>query len=558
MAPPKGGDKRFCAAAAGLGTLTVVVLLAVSGWPAALLGGAGLAGFAALCVAWRRATERRLAAMAMDLTRFQRFFEGTPNGIALLDGERRVAAANAAFRSLLSASAPLGRPIGDFAEPGQRAALEDRLAAASEGAVAVLDIRVAGHPDRAISIRCAPLDGDMPGALMLHLSDATERRRLEQQFAQSQKMQAVGQLAGGIAHDFNNLLTAMIGFCDLLLQRYGPGDQSFADIMQIKQNANRGARLVRQLLAFSRQQTLQSRVLVLTDVLAELSDLLRRLLGESIALEMVHGRDLGVVWADQGQIEQVIINLAVNARDAMPQGGRLAIATANHRQPQPEMRQGAMLPAGDYVRVTVTDTGTGIRPEHLEHLFEPFFTTKEVGSGTGLGLATVYGIVKQTGGFVFVDSAGPGQGARFDIFLPRYTGAAAEPAGGEGEGAADLTGGGSILLVEDEDAVRLFCARALRGKGYIVTETRNGEAALALLAQERFDLLVTDMVMPAVDGATVIRAARDRMPDLPVICISGYTQDSVAKEVEAMPDLHFLAKPFSLQQLAAKVKEAMG
>src|SRR5208282_4633472 len=257
---------------------------------------------------------------------------------------------------------------------------------------------------------------DSGGGLILHFIDVTEQKNLEIQFAQSQKMQAVGQLAGGVAHDFNNLLTAMIGFCDLLLLRSRPGDPAFADIMQIKQNANRAANLVRQLLAFSRQQSLQPRVLDVTDVLVELSHLLRRLIGENIELDFTHGRDLGLVKVDQGQLEQVVINLAVNARDAMPNGGRLTIRTANVRRAQ-ELRRGhELMPAGDYVLIEVRDTGIGIAPDILAWIFEPFFSTKEVGSGTGLGLSTVYGIVKQTDGFVFVDS-NPGAGTAFEIYL---------------------------------------------------------------------------------------------------------------------------------------------
>src|SRR5437763_360736 len=234
----------------------------------------------------------------------------------------------------------------------------------------------------------------------LHFIDVTEQKSLEIQFAQSQKIQAVGQLAGGVAHDFNNLLTAMIGFCDLLLLRFQPGDPSFGDIMQIQQNANRAANLVRQLLAFSRQQTLQPRIIDITDVLVELSHLLRRLIGENIELKVVHGRDLGLAKVDQGQLEQVIINLAVNARDAMQGGGTLTIRTANLSQANTVRRGHEVMPAGDYVQIEVADTGTGIAKEHLARIFEPFFSTKEGGSGPALGLSTVYGIVKQTGGLI--------------------------------------------------------------------------------------------------------------------------------------------------------------
>jgi two-component system, cell cycle sensor histidine kinase and response regulator CckA len=314
-------------------------------------------------------------------------------------------------------------------------------------------------------------------------------------------MQAVGQLAGGVAHDFNNLLTAMIGFCDLLLLRFEPGDPSFADIMQIQQNANRAANLVRQLLAFSRQQTLQPRVLNITDVLVDLSHLLRRLIGENIELKVVHGRDLGVVKVDQGQLEQVIINLAVNARDAMPAGGTLTIRTANLRSTQDQRRGHEVIPAGDYVLIGVEDTGVGIPADNLARIFDPFFSTKELGSGTGLGLSTVYGIVKQTGGFVFVDS-NPGRGAVFEIYLPRCepmdASISASLDGSEPSTSKDLTGYGTVLLVEDEDPVRKFGARALRNKGYKVIEAESGEAALELIrnAAEKIDLLITDVVMP--------------------------------------------------------------
>jgi two-component system cell cycle sensor histidine kinase/response regulator CckA len=356
----------------------------------------------------------------------------------------------------------------------------------------------------------------------------------------------------------------MIGFCDLLLLRHKPGDQSFSDIMQIKQNANRAANLVRQLLAFSRQQTLQPRILNITDVLAELSNLLRRLIGENIELKMTHGRDLGLIKVDQGQLEQVIINLAVNARDAMSGGGRLTIQTSNVSTDEPTRREHEEMPPGEYVAIEVLDTGTGIPKENLVRIFEPFFSTKEVGSGTGLGLSTVYGIVRQTGGFIFVDSV-PGEGAKFTIYLPRHQAAktAAVTAEAESEArersAGDLTGTGTILLVEDEDAVRVFSARALRNKGYQVLEARSGEAALSVLNTEsnRIDLLVSDVVMPHMDGPTLIRHVRDKRPDMKVIFISGYTEDKFRDQIDAGEHIHFLPKPFSLKQLAGKVKEVL-
>jgi two-component system cell cycle sensor histidine kinase/response regulator CckA len=324
---------------------------------------------------------------------------------------------------------------------------------------------------------------------------------------------------------------------------------------------------VRQLLAFSRQQTLQPRVLNVADALAELSHLLRRLIGENIELKMVHGRDLGLVRVDQGQLEQVIINLAVNARDAMLQGGAVTIRTSNYTSTAPMRRGAEVMPPGDYVRIEVADAGTGIAPEIIDRIFEPFFSTKEVGAGTGLGLSTVYGIVRQTGGFVFVESR-PGEGALFSIYLPVHAAAgaagemirreAAEAAEAQGSGR-DLTGIGTILLVEDEDAVRLFGARALRNKGYIVIEAPSGEAALEAIASHTtpIDLLITDVVMPRMDGPTLIRKVREQWPQMKVVFISGYAEDAFRKRLDETADIHFLPKPFSLKQLAGKVKEVM-
>jgi two-component system, cell cycle sensor histidine kinase and response regulator CckA len=400
---------------------------------------------------------------------------------------------------------------------------------------------------------------------MLHFIDVTEQKNLEVQFAQSQKMQAVGQLAGGVAHDFNNLLTAMIGFCDLLLMRFRPGDPSFADIMQIKQNANRAANLVRQLLAFSRQQTLQPRIIDITDVLVELSHLLRRLIGENIELKVIHGRDLGLAKVDQGQLEQVIINLAVNARDAMTGGGTLTIRTGNVTQAVAMRRGHEVMPAGNYVLIEVADTGVGIPRENLVRIFEPFFSTKEIGSGTGLGLSTVYGIVKQTGGFIAVDSE-PGRGAAFQIYLPRHQmgdsalGARAEAVEAPDPPASrDLTGIGTVMLVEDEDPVRIFGARALRNKGYKVLEAKSGEGALEMIRDggEKIDLLITDVVMPRMDGPALVREVREIDPGMKVIFISGYTEDAFRQRLDSDSEIHFLPKPFSLKQLAGKVKEVI-
>ena len=501
--------------------------------------------------------------------RFQRFFDDAPLGIALLGSNGRLTECNRAMAAMLGVAVTdmIGRRLDDILSPDSRAVVAERLAQVAKGndMREPLEVKLRGDRDATASLyarRFGSGAGD-PAGLVLHVIDLTDQKNLEQQFAQSQKMQAVGQLAGGIAHDFNNLLTAMIGFCDLLLLRHKPGDPSFGDIMQIRQNGNRAANLVRQLLAFSRQQTLQPRLLDITDVIAELSHLLRRLIGENIQLNIVHGRDLGLVKVDQGQLEQVLINLAVNARDAMKLGGgKLTIRTFDFENPTPIRRGAEEMPAGKWVAVEVSDTGMGIPKENLSRIFEPFFSTKEVGSGTGLGLSTVYGIVRQTGGFVTVDSA-PGAGATFTIYLPYHAAVGAAeakaPEAAAQTPASDLTGSAKILLVEDEDAVRMFSSRALRNKGYTVLEASSGEAALEVLDKEggNVDLVVTDVVMPEMDGPTLARRIGERQPNLKVIFISGYTEDKFKHQLDIDAEIHFLAKPFTLKQLAGKVKDVL-
>jgi two-component system cell cycle sensor histidine kinase/response regulator CckA len=393
----------------------------------------------------------------------------------------------------------------------------------------------------------------------LYFVDISEHKKLSLQLSQSQKMQAIGQLAGGIAHDFNNLLTAMIGYCDLLLLRHSPSDLSFNDIMQIKQNANRAANLVRQLLAFSRQQTLQPKVIDVTENLAELSILLQRLIGPAIALRVIHARDLWLVKVDQGQLEQVIINLAVNARDAMPEGGKLNITTSNNTVQKPIGLGTETVPVGEYVVIKVSDTGMGIAPENLTRVFDPFFSTKAIGAGTGLGLSTVYGIVNQTGGYVSVESQLK-KGTTFTIYLPKYADAEAFKSAEVVENTAmmaDLSGTANILLVEDEDSVRLFSARALKDKGYVVYDVSNGPDALKIIDEKPIDLVITDVVMAPMDGPTLAKHILEKHPRVKIIFISGYAEDSFRSQIKENTNAHFLSKPFNLKDLARKVKDVL-
>ena len=508
------------------------------------------------------------------------FIESAPISILRLDAKGGIVEANQCFRRMMHDSLPVDRPLTleEFIEPQERALFHDMFAKLlTDKTTEPLSLTLrppVGEPVVAFTYMTLVHPGaGHPDVVYLHMIDQTEQKNLEHRFAHSQKMQAVGQLAGGVAHDFNNLLTAMIGFCDLLLMRHQAGDPSFADIMQIKQNANRAANLVRQLLAFSRRQTLQPKTIDLTELLAELSNLIRRLIGENIQMKMMHGRDLGMVKADQGQLEQVIINLAVNARDAMKEGGTLTIRSSNITIDSPESlprdliapTEDEIIAPGDYVLVEVIDTGTGMSPEIVKNIFEPFFSTKEIGSGTGLGLSTCYGIIKQTGGYIFVRTA-MGEGTSFQLYFKRYEADAAEVAvveTHEEKGNADLTGRATVLLVEDETPVRIFAARALRNKGYEVLEADSGENALEVFAEHTgaIDIIISDVMMPGINGPKMIEALlsghADRMKDTKVVFISGYAEDAFVDTYGQDRTFNFLPKPFTLKQLASKVKEVL-
>jgi len=486
----------------------------------------------------------------------QDVFHSLPVPLLRFDAEGSLTAANAEARIILGLdSAPvgtlpephllfvdLGRPVRDW--------LADVVAGRLPEGAEVVGLQ-AGDGDRFVQIT---LRRDAQGGGLAVLQDATALKRLEAQFVQSQKMQAIGQLAGGVAHDFNNLLTAISGHCDLLLLRHRADDLDHADLIQIRQNANRAAALVSQLLAFSRKQTLKPERIDLQDTLSDLTHLLNRLLGEKVGLEVIHSREPAAIRADRRQLEQVIMNLVVNARDAMPDGGLVQVETAVRVLLQDMPRDRAVVPAGRYAVIRVIDSGIGIPPERIGKIFEPFYTTKRTGEGTGLGLSTVYGIVKQSGGYVFVQSE-PGQGTEFDLWFPLAGDLpAAQPAVAARRQARATEG--VVLLVEDEAPVRTFAARALRLRGHSVIEAASAEEALGILADVglQVDVFVTDVVMPGMDGPAWVAQALQSRPLVRTVFISGYAEESLSETQARIPRSVFLPKPFSLTELAETVQ----
>lgn len=529
----------------------------------------GVPGATRTIVLNRFEMETEDADLADGGAQFSRFFNSAPIAIAVLNGGGDIVRANAAFVRLFKAgkAGMEAAVLVDLIAESDREKLENAIREARDGQseIAPVDVALDGKLEASARLFLSavePVTGGEPAnqeVAVIYAIDTTQQRALEQQFAQGQKMQAIGQLAGGIAHDFNNMLTAIIGFSDLMLQNHGPSDPSFQDIMNIKNNANRAAGLVRQLLAFSRRQTLRPTVIDLRDIIEDLSILLERLLGENVRLDVRHGRDLWAVKADLNQLEQVIINLSVNARDAMPDGGDLVIETYNLAPGEcdPQMMKG-LVPA-EYVVIKVTDTGTGMPPEVMEKIFEPFFSTKGVGEGTGLGLATVYGIIKQTGGYIYPVSE-VGQGTCFNILLPRHmVEERDQPEVVAVEAPRDLSGSANILLVEDEEAVRAFSTRALRARGYTVHEASSGTHALEVMDEVggEIDLVVSDVVMPEMDGPTLLSELRKVHPNLKIIFVSGYAEEAFEKHLAAGEKFTFLPKPFSLKELVTKVKEVL-
>lgn len=491
-----------------------------------------------------------------------------PLGLAMADRDGLFLFANPAFMRAAGKDGELPPPYpSDLVVQEDKGALADAVRRFAQGPARSGDVavRLSTQAEEPVTLSLAGVRGLGDAAVLLGLTDTSEELRLKRQIAQATKMQAVGQLAGGVAHDFNNVLTAILGICDLMLLRHTPGDSDYDDIQQIRANSNRAASLTRQLLAFSRQQTLRPEVLQLPDVVSEISQMLKRLIGEKIRLEVTHDRNLGRVRADPSQLEQVIVNLAVNARDAMQAkgDGRGLLRLATKRVTADDIRamRSEIVPVGDYTVLVVSDTGTGIPPDKMGKIFEPFFTTKEQGRGTGLGLSTVYGIVKQSGGFIFADSV-PGEGTDFSVYLPVYheTAEAREQRERAKKPVApqlEWAGGGRVLLVEDEDPVRAVAERALSRQGYDVVTAADGEDGLEhVLKGEEFDLILSDVVMPIMDGPAMARKIREKRPDLPILFMSGYAEEQLRNEID-IDNMYFLPKPFSVAQIADKVSHVL-
>lgn len=505
-------------------------------------------------------------------SRVRWLFNEAPIGIAVLDLERNVSDCNRAFLKMLGRhrEAIVGRSLFDQIKGENHEDATRQLGKLALSTIPAVRFDVQMPTARGRLLTVSVFAGHMEdeagqiNGLILHFIDATEQRDLELQFTQAQKMQAVGQLAGGVAHDFNNVLTALTGFCEILLERHPKGDPDHQELQQIFQSGNRATDLVRQLLAFSRKQTLRPKIVDISDAVSDLSQMLNRTLGETVHLRIEHGRDLDHIRVDIGQLEQVIVNLAVNAGHAMQSEGEVMIRCSNAQIDTPVEQAHDTMPPGHYVCIEVSDTGCGIAAENLNKIFEPFFTTKDVDKGTGLGLSTVYGIVRQTDGYIFVDSV-VGKGTTFSIFFPAVHGDSVKEKVENKKQPdlfdhADLTGTATILLVEDEDPVRMFGVHALSAKGYRVMEASNGDEAWEMVQNkgDEIDLIITDVVMPGMKGPEMIELVQARIPDMKVIFMSGYAEDVIPEGIENDPTIHFLPKPFKLKDLAYKVKEVLG
>ena len=498
-------------------------------------------------------------AVTDDMNSNPQLFDSLPVAMLKIAQSGVVVQANRLARGLLNDPISKDTELGELVE-GLGRSLTDWVSQAIDGrGLDKPEVLRASKSEKEIYVQVtlSRIEENGKSILVAVLNDATELKTLEVQFAQSQKMQAIGQLAGGVAHDFNNLLTAISGHCDLMMLRHDQGDPDYGDLVQISQNANRAASLVGQLLAFSRKQNLQPEVLDLRDTLSELTHLLNRLVGEKVTLSLSHDPGLHPVRADKRQLEQVIMNLVVNARDAMPEGGKIQIETADMTFSEPFERDRVLVPAGDYVVVKVIDQGHGIAVDKRNKIFEPFYTTKAVGEGTGLGLSTAYGIVKQSGGYIFVDSQ-VGSGTSFSLFFPAHKKSwpKKKKAADEKPEQKVEKGEGVILLVEDEAPVRAFTSRALRLRGYTVLEAENAEEALKTLEDKSLnvDVFVTDVIMPGMDGPSWVKKALNERPDVKVVFVSGYAKEDAIDNQATVPNSVFLPKPFSLSELTNTVQ----
>lgn len=521
-------------------------------------------------------TETKQLPSNADNGRFERFFDQCPFAVATVGKNGELLRMNPPFSQLFGISRDTQAPVDLITLIEQRdgSRIERILKQAVSGihAAPMLETVMAAEASRHLRLYFIPSNrgpqqsGDE--VAILSIIETTEQKTLEDKMVQGQKMQAVGQLAGGIAHDFNNVLTAILMSCDLLLASHRSSDPAHSDLINIKNNANRAASLVQQLLAFSRRQTLRPEVIDLTELLSDVRNLLMPLLGSNVQLKVIHGRDLWDVEVDQSSFQRVLMNLVINARDAMPEGGCVTISTSNIDRDESLKFGYDGLAAGEYVELDVQDTGTGIANAVKEKMFEPFFTTKEVGKGTGLGLSMVYGIIKQSGGYIYCDSE-EGKGTVFRIFLPRHIrslvdSAVSQPQLSGQESAladknTDLSGSATVLLVEDEDAVRMGGVRALQSRGYTVLEAGNGVEALEILEEEAgaVDIVVSDVVMPEMDGPTLLGELRKKYPEIKFVFVSGYAKDAFAKNLPEDAVFGFLSKPFTLKQLALKVKQTL-
>ncbi|GAA5105175.1 response regulator [Bartonella jaculi] len=497
------------------------------------------------------------------------YFNASPFAIAVVDQKGQSVYINNAFSSLMGCTSQ-NISLYDVISRHDHAQLErafQKITINKNYSISIETV-LENNEERHLRLHVMPVTpyyGDtLRDLVILSVIEITQQKTLEDKMIQSQKMHAVGQLAGGIAHDFNNVLTAILMSCDLLLNTHRSSDPAHADLINIKNNANRAAALVQQLLAFSRKQTLRPEKVDFTELLSDMRNLILPLLGNNIQLKIIHGRDLWSVEVDQASFQRVIMNLVINARDAMSEGGVVTIATNNITKQQSAEFDNVGFAIGEYVQLTISDTGTGISAAIQEKIFEPFFTTKEVGKGTGLGLSMVYGIIKQTGGYIYCDSQ-EGKGATFHIFLPRYISDTCDEISQqnkkveEQEKSTDLTGSATVLLVEDEDSVRMGGVKALQMRGYNVLEAASGVEALAVLEENEgaVDIVVSDVVMPEMDGPTLLKELRKKYPNIKFIFVSGYAKDAFTKNLPQDAVFGFLSKPFTLKQLTLAVKETL-